>query len=67
MAKQKLEEEWGASEPIGIWNPTLYDSSGREVHIPSCKNCGSLMQMVIGKEVFAWYCTECQNFGKEQA
>lgn len=54
-----LETEYGSSEPVGFWQPTLHDSAGNVVEIPSCPKCSCLMQMVIGKEAFAWICTEC--------
>ncbi len=56
-----IETEHGSEEPIGFWNPQLYDGNNNRVEIPSCKTCGQLMQIVIRRECCAWICLEGHN------
>lgn len=54
-----LEEEWDSNWDVGFWQPKLCNRDGKAIEIPSCPKCKCLMNMVIGKEAFAWICLEC--------
>lgn len=57
----ELEAEYGSIIPVGFLQPTLHESSGKEIEIPKCPRCKHSMCQVVGKEAFAWMCFTCYN------